>query len=303
LSVWLGGLPDCYLLRTDGSLEILESNHLPIGVLSSKQFDVSTMEYQMNIGDRFYLWSDGIHEARNEHDEMYGEERLLSLFKNNSILDELFDLVKDDVTAHVQNSTRDDDITMLEIEMVPQDAIHTEKFELEMGAVSGPTDWSMTYRLGPATLRDFNPLPLLLHLLMEVPGLRQHSGTLYTVLAELFSNALEHGVIGLNSNLKADPTGFGEYYTRRQEALVELHDGFVNFSFEHIPTKQGGLLRMNVEDSGAGFEYSNESHESELKEENFHGRGIPLIKSLCRDFRYKGSGNEVEAIFEWRREA
>jgi CheY-like chemotaxis protein len=302
-SLWIGGLPDCYLLRANGQIETFVSDHVPIGVIDPKSFDDSTYEILMEPGDRLYLWSDGIHEARNADDEMYGEIRLKTLFVNNKDPEQLFDKIRDDVISHIRGGERDDDITMLELQMVGQEVIHSEKFEVEMGAISGPTDWSMSYRLGPNTLRDFNPLPLLLQLLMEVPGLRPHSGTLYTVLAELYSNALEHGVIGLDSKLKSDPSGFAEYYQQREAALEKLSEGFVEFTFEHQPTSDGGSLMVHVADSGSGFEYSNEVTRDSSSNGGLHGRGITLIRDLCRRIDYKGAGNEVEAEFVWKQEA
>jgi DNA-binding response OmpR family regulator len=303
MTVWLGGLPDCYLIRANGEMEIFESKHLPVGVLGPKQFDDTCVEVQMSLGDRFYLWSDGIHEARNENAEMFGEERLKNLFINNTNLDDLFESINEDVTTYIDQVGRNDDITMLEFMMIDSDMVHADQIELEMGAISGPTDWSMTYQLGPATLRDFNPLPLLLHLLMEVPGLRPHSGTLYIVLAELYSNALEHGVIGLDSKLKSNPPGFVEYYEKREEGLAGLYEGWVKFSFDHLPSEGGGRLRFLVEDSGAGFDYNNDVFKVGSNDENLHGRGIQLLKTLCQDIQYSGRGNEVEVFFEWQREA
>ena len=302
LSLWLGGLPDCYLRRESGELEVFKSSHVPIGVIDSKSFDDSMFEVRMELGDRFYLWSDGIHEARNVQDEMYGENRLMKLFEDNEDSEQLFGQIRRDVTNHLDGSARDDDITMLEIKMVDPSEIQTETFKVEMGAISGPTDWKMSYRLGPNTLRDFNPLPLLLQLLMEVPGLRPHSGTLYTVLSELYSNALEHGVMGLDSALKSDPSGFTEYYQRRGAALEQLKEGYVEFGFEHLPTLDGGCLVVSVLDSGDGFEYDNESG-AESPEGGFYGRGIPLLSNLCKRIHYVGSGNSVEAVFEWQQES
>ena len=302
-SLWIGGLPDCYLQRANGELETFASNHVPVGVIDPKSFDDSTYEILMEPGDRLYLWSDGIHEARNSEDEMYGEIRLKTLFVNNQNPELLFDKIRDDVISYIRGGERDDDITMLELKMVDQSEIHSEKFQVEMGAISGPTDWSMSYRLGPNTLRDFNPLPLLLQLLMEVPGLRPHSGTLYTVLAELYSNALEHGVIGLDSKLKSDPSGFAQYYQQREAALEQLSDGFVEFTFEHQTTDDGGSLLVHVQDSGRGFEYCNEVKKDSAENGGLHGRGITLIRDLCRRIDYKGAGNEVEAEFVWKQEA
>lgn len=50
-------------------------------------------------------------------------------------------------------------------------------------------------------------MPYLLQLLLEIHGLREQSGALYSVMAELYSNALEHGVLGLDSRLKRDAQG------------------------------------------------------------------------------------------------
>jgi CheY-like chemotaxis protein len=305
VSVWLGGVPNSYLLKKDGSRQVLASNHLPIGVLDHRSFDDTCYECEMEPGDRFYLWSDGIQEARNSDNEMYGEERLEVLFDKVTDHDRLFEQIQDDVNEHIRNSARDDDITMMEVLMVEESEIHSQKTEYQMGAVSGPTDWRMAYRLGPATLKDFNPLPLLLHHLMEVPGLRPHSGTLYTLLAELFSNALEHGVMGLSSTLKGDPAGFVKYYEERQRALDNLKTGFVEFVFEHVPQDDGGLLTISVVDSGKGFEFDDNDDNKEDNEPNnsLYGRGLPLIASLCRYVRHHGCGNQVEALFEWQREA
>ena len=119
-SLWIGGLPDCYLLRANGQIEAFVSNHVPIGVIDPKSFDDSTYEILMEPGDRLYLWSDGIHEARNADDEMYGEIRLKTLFVNNKDPEQLFDKIRDDVISHIRGGERDDDITMLELQMVGQ---------------------------------------------------------------------------------------------------------------------------------------------------------------------------------------
>ncbi|MFT4711904.1 MAG: CheY-like chemotaxis protein/anti-sigma regulatory factor (Ser/Thr protein kinase) [Candidatus Azotimanducaceae bacterium] len=300
LRAWLGGLPDCFLVRKNGEVEVLASTHLPVGVLGNSEFDASVHEVQMNIGDRFYLWSDGIQEASNGQEEMYGEERLMQNFTANRDQDVLFDEIKNSVAEFIGDSERDDDITMLEVMMLDAEEINAEAAEFKAGAIAGPTDWKLAYQLGPETLRDFNPLPLLLHILMEVPGLRPHSSSLYTVLAELYSNALEHGVIGLNSKLKSDPAGFATYYSQRQQRLSTLTNGFVEFVIEHIPKKDGGELRLQVADSGAGFEYNNEAAETMSSDDEYHGRGIPLISSLCSDVQYLGCGNEVRAVFNWQ---
>ena len=107
---------------------------------------------------------------------------------------------------------------------------------------SCPLDWSVSFEFRGATLKRFNPLPYLLQLLLEVHGLREQSGALYSVLAELYSNALEHGVLGLDSSLKRDAAGFARYYRQRNERLAQLQDGYVRVHVQVMPHGQGGCL-------------------------------------------------------------
>ncbi len=118
----------------------------------------------------------------------------------------------------------------------------------------GPRDWSLSFELGPSSLQEFNPLPLLQHVLMEVPALRVRGGVIFTVLSELYTNALDHGVMGLSSVVKSTANGFTDYYRRRVEALSALVDGYVRFEFTSRASDSGGYLKIRVRDSGPGFD-------------------------------------------------
>ena len=52
-----------------------------MGVLPEKSFKDDAQFYDLEIGDRIFMWSDGIHEARNPDGDMFGEERLLDVFR------------------------------------------------------------------------------------------------------------------------------------------------------------------------------------------------------------------------------
>jgi len=85
-------------------------------------------------------------------------------------------------------------------------------------------DWHLAYTFRAASIREHNPLPFLLKVLMEVPGLREHGGSLFTILSELYSNALEHGLLQLDSSLKLNYQGFTHYYQARKERLATLQE-------------------------------------------------------------------------------
>lgn len=298
-SVWMGGVPDCYLLRANGQIiETLSSRHLPLGVMSADKFNDQMTEFSMARGDRMFLWSDGIIEARNSTGDMFGQDKLLNVVRNASSPEDVFSDIQRAVDAFVGGSEQDDDTTLIEVVM--DDFDNTEELEQKTlaGISQGPRDWSMDYRLEASTLKAFNPVPLMNHIMMEVPGLRAIGGQLYTVVAELFSNAFEHGVLELDSSLKKSPDGFMEYYQQREARVANLSDGFVRIRMSHKGGEGSGVLTLTVEDSGNGFDYSHREQQQH-QGNNYSGRGIPLLENICDSVRYLGNGNTVEAVIHW----
>ena len=71
--------------RKDGNYEYMQLDaNAPLGILDDTDFSV--YETQLNKGDIIFTYTDGITEAMNNDEEMYGEERLLESL--NSIKDE-----------------------------------------------------------------------------------------------------------------------------------------------------------------------------------------------------------------------
>jgi hypothetical protein len=163
---------------------------------------------------------------------------------------------------------------------------------------SSPLDWSASFEFRGATLKRFNPLPYLLQLLLEVHGLRTQSGALYSVLAELYSNALEHGVLGLDSSLKRDASGFARYYEQRCTRLDALQDGYVRVHLDIKPQGEGGCLAIRVEDSGEGFDVSRVM-ERPADNVRLSGRGVSLIRQLARNVSWSDDGRSARVEFFW----
>jgi len=299
IEVWMGGLPDFYLLRHDtNKVEKIASTHLPLGVLSSQGFDSKTKRFSLRREDRLYMWSDGIIESRNDSGDLFGEERLMDIFSKNNNPDNLFDEIVYRVNEFTGESGKDDDTTLLEVRMVAESEVGEVNIDLSSGMITGPTDWNMRYTLRGDTLKTFNPLPVMLGIISDVPALHGLSGQLYTLMSELFSNAFEHGVLGLSSDLKKDAKGFSEYYAQRDQAVKSMGDGFVSFEFDHTPTIEGGRLSLIVSDSGDGFDHLGKQA-NQFKDGGYSGRGIPLIVSICDSLEYVGKGNIVKVTLSW----
>ena len=69
----------------------------------------------MNRGDMLFLYTDGVTEATNAQNELYGEKRLLNCLEKNYMLpaEELLKAVRADIDAFAAGTEQYDDITML----------------------------------------------------------------------------------------------------------------------------------------------------------------------------------------------
>jgi sigma-B regulation protein RsbU (phosphoserine phosphatase) len=67
--------------------------------------------------DRLFIYTDGVTEATDSNNELYGEDRLLSVLKSASDKSsrEILDIVRNDINSFVKDAPQFDDITMLEM--------------------------------------------------------------------------------------------------------------------------------------------------------------------------------------------
>lgn len=301
VEVWNGGMPDGYLHRlASGERVPLPARHLPLGILSAQAFDDRTDVYPMAVDDRVFLLSDGVIDTCDANDQLFGVERLQQVFAANREPDRLFEDIEQ-ALRDFRGQARDD-VSMVEVSLLESAPTHGAAPIYSDSGQSSPLDWSASFEFRGATLRRFNPLPFLLQLLLEVHGLRAQSGALYSVLAELYSNALEHGVLGLDSSLKRDAAGFARYYEMRAARLGALQDGYVRVHLQVQPQGKGGRLVIRVEDSGDGFDVARVM-ERPLDNVRLSGRGISLVRQLGRNASWSDQGRSASVEFFWEIEA
>ena len=297
VEVWNGGLPDGYLLSGAGGARVpLVSRHLPLGVLAPAAFDDACELYPLQLGDRIFLLSDGVLEACDKQGALFGEARLLEVIDANRQPAQLFVEIQQALTRF-RGEVRDD-ISLVEVSLVEETALLRPPLAFADTGLNSPLDWSASFEFRGETLRGFNPLPFLLQLLLEVQGLRPRGGALYSVLAELYSNALEHGVLGLDSALKADAAGFAEYYRLRGVRLAALREGYVRFHLDLRPEAGGGRLTVRVEDSGPGFD-GRAILQQQLQVGGLSGRGLALVRQLSERCSWPADGRSVSVEFSW----
>lgn len=100
-----------------GQLDVLESEAIPLGMFDDQEHEVTSSEWEE--GDVFVLYTDGIIEAENDKKEPFGEERLKQLILENTHLStvEYKEKILTEFDNFLQNTTREDDVTLVIVKM------------------------------------------------------------------------------------------------------------------------------------------------------------------------------------------
>ena len=299
LMVWNGGLPELLIHRENqGIINRIKSSNLPLGILGPTQFDNSIEIVDIKPNDRIYIYSDGIIECNNQNQELFGQERLEKCFMDNSIPDRLFDEILESVNAFNAGNSQNDDITMIELTCLAPKGMDKLKDVDKRTGQTNLMKWKMVLDLNPEALRETDPVPILMQFAINKSEFENHKSFLFTIIQELLTNSIDHGVLGLDSSLKSKPDGFVEYYHARKKALKSLKKGWIKVNIEHILMEGGGKVILVIEDSGPGFDYTKGlSLINAPNPDVFSGRGIGIAHSLCHKLTYSRNGSKVEAVY------
>ncbi|MBQ9642638.1 MAG: SpoIIE family protein phosphatase [Lachnospiraceae bacterium] len=104
-------------MTVDGTFELLKGKHgFVVGGLENVRYH--EYELQMKPGDKLFLYTDGVPEATDEKNQMFGTDRMLeALNKDKDAASErILENVRKDLDAFVSGAEQFDDLTMLCIE-------------------------------------------------------------------------------------------------------------------------------------------------------------------------------------------
>lgn len=117
LSYLSAGHPPLLLRRGDAVQLLGEADQIPLGVL--RDFEYRNNEFVMAPDDLLVLYTDGIVEARDRHQSMFGLDRLRELVAMGPTSpQELLDRIVADVQAHQENPLGTDDQTLIVLKIV-----------------------------------------------------------------------------------------------------------------------------------------------------------------------------------------
>lgn len=300
LTAWIGGLEDVLVVSKDKKVSRYESAHMPLGILTEQEFDDSPSFLKLSKGDKVYIYTDGITETADKHDEMFGVERLIDVVLDND--DEPLEAVISSLEEFSSDGKQDDDISIIEI--TQGTVVHRDKESdafIDVGkdyhcAKSIP--WNLHIELVDKDLQSTSVVDQVMGFVSSIKGIELHQDKIFTIVSELYNNSLEHGVLRLESSLKEDADGFEKYYQLRQERLDAIDNEKITVDFRYVNGNPNKLV-LEIEDSGDGFEVDAVLQDTQ-QEDDSHGRGMGLLAHLCASLRYENQGRKVIATYELR---
>jgi len=300
IEVWNGGLPDLLFFSQNKNKPLkLNSNNLPLGVLSPDMFECQIDTVSFVPGDRLVAFSDGVYEAQDASGKMFCHSVLQALYDGEIDSAKFIQWLAKQLEQEGVLKKPHDDISCLDIRLDSNIGIDSSEYHISKGHDEAPADFSFEYILNADSLRNTDPLPYVLQILTTVPGLSRFSSQVFMILSELYSNALEHGVLKLSSDKKNSSDGFAQYYEERECNLAGLTSGYVKIFIKVTSDKNDRVLVLCVEDSGAGFDFQNINYDMS-NTELLYNRGLALLDQLCSKVAFSKGGSAVTVHYHWQ---
>ena len=299
ISVVNAGLPGCFYIDVEkGEFRTIESNQLPLGISidSVTQDNIEVMEIKK--GSHLLVYTDGVSEVMNGDGELFGYERAATCVKETiHNQGDLIDTFKAHVKTFCGGEEPKDDISVIDLDCYAAAQDIDDEEEVALQPEVAPAEWKVEFDLSIAVLKSINPVPLLLNAIRNLQLSSDHRKRIFTILSELYNNALDHGLLKLDSSLKHSADGFMRYHQEKQARLANLEDGWAKIRVEHVKEQDEFVIKINVSNTGEGFHYEHQLGEVEEETLLPSGRGIRLIRSIAQSLEYHDGGRIAEVKY------
>lgn len=297
LNIWNGGMPAAFWVDKGLITHKFHSAHMALGIMDEYQFDASVTTIDLPENGFIFAYSDGLIEQENDSHEPFSKEKVIDIIENQPA--DLLNAISISLLQHAGEQDYSDDVSACIIyPSVVINDLSDSVIAPRSGGLSPITDdkfeWSV--KLSGRQLENCEIPPLCNHFLQQIGVDQQVCQKIFAVLAEMVSNALDHGVLGLSSSVKENHDGFIQYFYKREEQLKTLtNNDFVKLSICWFPDMADGRFLLEVEDSGPGYTPTSIEHDVASK---YSGRGSQLIRKLSETVEIIAPGNKIRATIK-----
>jgi two-component system, HptB-dependent secretion and biofilm response regulator len=295
MCVWNGSMPSVYWIHEGKVLHEFTSRNMALGILDADLFDANVETINLPAEGFIFTFTDGLSEQENPKQEPFSVARILKMVAHNPkhLLNELAAALE----SHAETTFYADDVSMCLIDpsrVFPDfgNVLASANTQTVFANQEAPFGWQV--KLSGKKLGQCDIAPLCNHFLQQIECDQSVCQKIFVIVAEMVSNAIDHGVLNLSSAMKEDSDGFIQYYQEREERLKSLTEkDFVVVSLLWNSEAAPGRLIIEVEDSGKGF-IKTQVRISEKPV--LSGRGTNLIENMSESVEIFPPGNKIRAI-------
>lgn len=298
ISIWNGAMPSVYWLNEAAICREFKSTHMALGILPDELFDPSVEKMVLPLSGYIFGCSDGLLEQANPLGKEFGKERLINYLCQDKVGSP--QLLCSALQAYADTQNYSDDVSYFYLDPVKLSGQSfcslDDKSRYVAHSATESFKWDLRVcgtNLKKVDLGAFN------NKLLQMFGLQQDfCQRAFVVLSEMINNAIDHGVLGLDSSIKDSPEGFSRYFLLREEKLSTLTTSdYLDIVIEWCASESSPRLIIEVSDSGRGYKENNSLLESNFA---FSGRGLALVRSLCKSVTVVAPGNKIKVELEFQ---
>ena len=294
IRIWNGGMPDVYIRQYDSGHigHKVKSSHIPLGIDESIQNSFEIKSIGVTPGDQIIMYTDGLTEAMNAEDEMFGCQQFDLTLSESTEDRSVFGILVETFNKFCGDVSPADDVTLA---CIPCTAslmrVSDTDFPKTMKAKNiQDDDWCWYVEFVGTSLLNINPVPMVMSELHNISGRLVNTRKLSLIMSALYNNVVgnhvsENNVGVIGSNKSKDTKNIKYSYIRIGIKKVE-HNGEPAL-LVRMEDSAGEIDHKELNDHiGKRTEYVNDSSEEVT----------PLVYEINKVPFNQWPGNRLEAI-------
>ncbi len=295
IEVWNGGMPTVYWVNDGKIIHAFKSEHMALGILEEDIFDANVVSCEIKKNGRILAYSDGLIEEANTEGEPFSLARIVDVIESDP--DDLQQALAHALATHTGKEKYRDDVSIctLDPHLVLASCLQQLRDSLGQGFVQEDVgDFSWNVKISGKKIASCE-IPPLCNKFLQYLQISQHlCQIVFLVVSEMISNAIDHGILKLESSLKEKADGFTYYFRERERRLEQLtNDDTIELRLVWEANGAQSKLHVSVQDSGAGYCYQERNTQ---ESDGLSGRGLQLIRNLAQQVEVVAPGNLIRAV-------
>lgn len=298
IEIWNGGMPAVHWIDEGEIIRSFKSQHMPLGILDDHLFDANVVTCEIKEKGKILIHSDGLIEEANAEGVPFAMSRVLKAIQHNP--ENLQAALIESLAAHTGRDRYQDDVSICILD--PQHILSSCRRELNENLSQGYVqedvgDFCWSVKISGKKIASCEIPPLCNKFLNYIDINPRFCQIIFLIVSEMVSNAIDHGILELDSALKETPDGFTCYFNERERRLEQLKSqDSIELNLRWASGCVGGekpQLHISVQDSGKGYGYDKNMISDNT---SLSGRGLQLIRKLATTVEVIAPGNVIRAV-------